>query len=290
MRLFFVVAQVVTALLLFSTKVAHAEVRLASTTSTQNSGLYDYLTPLIEADIQDDIKIIAVGTGQALKLGENGDVDLLIVHAPDKEKAFIAAGHGESRQPFMYNQFVIVGPKTDPANVKTAQTAVAAFAAIQHSGNQGSVKFTSRADNSGTHFKELKLWKAAGVAPQGDWYLETGSGMGATLNVTAASDAYTLSDSSTWFKFANKQNLATVFSGDPVLFNQYSVILIPQTKYPHINRVKAQAVADWLVSEKGQQAINRYHILGEQAFTANAESANAPKRSSAEKPVNAVTN
>ncbi len=252
--------------------VNYADVKLASTTSTQNSGLYDYLIPLIEADIGDEIKVIAVGTGQALKLGENGDADLLVVHAPDKEKAFVEAGFGIDRQPFMYNEFVVVGPASDPAKVKTAETAVAAFTDIARAGIAGKAKFASRGDNSGTHFKEQGLWKAANLKPEGEWYLSTGSGMGATLNTAVGMNAYTLSDSSTWLKFANKQNLVSVFSGDPVLFNQYSVILIPKKRHPHVNLEKAQAIAKWLLSKKGQQAINAYQINGQQAFTANADS------------------
>lgn len=251
--------------------VAYADVKLASTTSTQNSGLYDYLIPLIEADINETIKVIAVGTGQALKLGENGDADLLIVHAPKKEKAFVAAGHGMDRQPFMYNQFVIVGSQNDPANVRQTTSATAAFAAIEKAGEQQQTQFVSRGDNSGTHFKEKMLWQAANLSPNGSWYRESGSGMGATLNIAAAADAYTLSDSSTWLKFANKQNLVTVFSDDPMLFNQYSVILIPQSKHSHIKAEQAQKIADWLISEKGQAAINAYQIQGQQAFTANAK-------------------
>ncbi len=251
--------------------VAQADIKLASTTSTQNSGLYDYLIPLIEADIGEKINVIAVGTGQALKLAENGDADLLVVHAQTKEKAFIKAGHGTDRQPFMYNQFVIIGPKTDPADVKSAKTAVQALTRIDNAGQAGKAQFISRGDSSGTHYKEQNLWRAANLTHKGQWYLESGSGMGATLNIAAASNAYTLSDSSTWLKFANKQHLTTVFSGDPILFNQYSVILIPKEKYAHIQFDKAKAIADWLVSDKGQQAINAYQINGQQAFTANAK-------------------
>ncbi len=250
--------------------IAHANIKIASTTSTQNSGLYDYLIPLIEADIGEKISVIAVGTGQALKLGENGDADLLIVHAPAKEKAFIRAGHGISRQPFMYNQFVIVGPNNDPAAVKKSKTATEALMAISTAGKKNAIQFISRGDNSGTHFKEKNLWQKAGITPQGKWYRESGSGMGATLNIAAASDSYTLSDSSTWLKFANKQNLTTLFAGDPVLFNQYSVILLPKEKHPHIKSTQAKAIAKWLISEKGQKAINAYQIKGQQAFTANA--------------------
>lgn len=257
-------------LALFSGKV-HADVKLASTTSTQNSGLYRYLVPLIEADIGESIKVIAVGTGQALKLGENGDADLLIVHAPAKEKAFVAAGHGIDRQPFMYNQFVIVGSQNDPAAVAQASSVTAALAAIEQAGKQRQTQFISRGDNSGTHFKEAALWQAANLTPNGSWYRESGSGMGATLNIAAAADAYTLSDSSTWLKFANKQNLTTLYADDPVLFNQYSVILIPPDKHPHVKADKARAIAAWLLSEKGQNAINAYQIQGQQAFTANAK-------------------
>lgn len=257
-------------LVLSAFTISFADIKIASTTSTQNSGLYDYLIPLIEKDVGETIHVIAVGTGQALKLGENGDADLLIVHAPNKEKAFITAGHGIKRQPFMYNQFVIVGPQSDPAHAGTAKSAISALAAIRSAGKEGTVAFISRGDNSGTHFKEKTLWQAANVVPNGKWYRESGSGMGATLNIAAATDGYTLSDSSTWLNFANKQNLTIVFSGDPVLFNQYSVILIPKSKYPHIKAKTAEKIADWLVSEKGQAAINAYTIKGKQAFSANA--------------------
>lgn len=247
-------------------------VKLASTTSTQNSGLYDYLLPLIEADTGTSIKVIAVGTGQALKLGENGDVDMLVVHAPDQEKTFVDNGYGIARQEFMYNEFIVVGPDADTAKVRTAKTAVEAFTAISNSGVDGVAKFASRGDNSGTFFKEQSLWQKAGITPQGKWYLATGSGMGATLNIAAAANAYSLADSSTWLKFANKQNLVSLFAGDPVLFNQYSVILIPKQRHPHTNSESAQKVAAWLVSARGQQAINAYRINGKPAFTANAAS------------------
>ncbi|MGY0400144.1 MAG: substrate-binding domain-containing protein [Ostreibacterium sp.] len=251
--------------------IAQADVKIASTTSTQNSGLYDYLIPILEKAIDDKIKVIAVGTGHALKLGENGDADLLIVHAPDREKTFIDKGYGIDRRPFTHNQFIIVGPDKDPAGVKNLKTAVEAFSAIQASGKQKKIQFISRGDNSGTYYKEKSLWKIAHIAPKGGWYRESGSGMGTTLNIAAAMNAYTLSDSSTWLKFANKQNLTALFSGDPVLFNQYSVILIPKARYPHVQYDKAKAIADWLISKKGQQTINAYRIKGVQAFTANAK-------------------
>lgn len=259
-------------LTLVTTTSVKAELILASTTSTQNSGFYDYLIPVLEKAVNDTIKVVAVGTGQALKIGENGDADLLIVHAPEKEQAFVEAGYGVERQPFMYNEFVIVGPKTDPAQLSQAQTANQAFNQLYQAAAtaQHPVQFISRGDNSGTHFKEKALWQAAGLVPDGRWYRESGSGMGATLNIAAATDAYTLSDSSTWLKFANKQNLTVIFSGDSVLFNQYSVIIIPSTRHPHSNEVKAREVAKWLVSPVGQQAINAYQINGQQAFTANA--------------------
>lgn len=258
-------------LLLLISTIIQADVKVASTTSTQNSGFYDYALPILQEKIGEEIQVIAVGTGRALNLGENGDVDLVIVHAPAKEKEFVAAGHGEDRRPFMYNQFVIVGPESDPAGVKTAKTAAEALSKIAES----QAKFASRGDNSGTHFKEQALWKAANITPEGDWYMETGSGMGATLNTAASTDAYSLSDSSTWLKFNNKQNLVTLFKGDPVLYNQYSVMLVPKSKYPHVNDAGAKKIADWLVSEEGQAAINAYQINGEQAFTANAGDSSA---------------
>ncbi|MPV85393.1 hypothetical protein GCU85_01420 [Cardiobacteriales bacterium ML27] len=254
---------------------AKADVTIASTTSTQNSGLYDYLIPILEKEIGESIKVVAVGTGQALKLGENGDADLLIVHAPKKEIEFVSAGHGVDRRPFMYNEFFIVGPSENPAGLAVGQDVKTAFAAIEAAGQAGELTFASRGDDSGTHFREMMIWDAAAIAPQGDWYLQTGSGMGATLNIAAGKNAHTLTDSSTWLNFANKQNLVKLFAGNPILFNQYSVIRIPKEKYPHVNDDKAKQIADWLVSETGQSAINAYHIKGEQAFTANASDAAA---------------
>ncbi|MBS9778309.1 MAG: substrate-binding domain-containing protein [Gammaproteobacteria bacterium] len=248
-----------------------AEVILASTTSAQNSGLYDYLIPLIEEHIHDSVKVIAVGTGQALRLGENGDADILIVHAPEKEKEFISLGFGMNRQQFMYNNFLIVGSADDPARVQSSQTAREAFDRIQTVGKEKKTNFVSRGDDSGTHVKELSLWKNSPANSDGSWYLESGSGMGATLNIAIANEAYTLSDSSTWLSYKNKQNSVSLFAGDPVLFNQYSVILIPPKRHPHVNAKKAQAIADWLTSKEGQQAINSFTINGEQAFFANAQ-------------------
>lgn len=256
--------------LLCCLSLVQAKVKIASTTSTQNSGLYDYLIPLIEADIGEDIHVISVGTGQALKLAENGDVDLLIVHAPDKEKDFVAAGYGINRQPFMYNQFMLVGPQNDPANIHSAKTINEAMSRLATAGQKKMLQFVSRGDRSGTHFKEQQLWQIANLNQYGDWYLESGSGMGATLNIAAAQNAYTLSDSSTWLNFGNKQKLTVLFHHDPRLFNQYSVIEISTDKHPHIHQAKAREIAEWLVSDKGQQAINAYQIHGQQAFTANA--------------------
>lgn len=257
-------------LLSFSFSVVQADIKLASTTSTQDSGLYDYLIPLIEKDIGENINVIAVGTGQALKIAENGDADLLIVHAPAKEKAFVAAGHGFDRQSFMYNQFIIIGPSNDPAGIKDNETAAQALTNIEAAGKAGKAEFVSRGDSSGTHFKEQRLWEFAKLKHDGKWYLESGSGMGPTLNIAAASNAYTLSDSSTWLRFNNKQDLVMLFSCDPILFNQYSVILIPKEKHPHVKLEQAKAISAWLLSEKGQNAINAFKINGEQAFTANA--------------------
>ncbi len=262
---------IVVLILCVMSNISYADIKIASTTSTENSGLFEYIIPIIEKNVNDKVKVIAVGTGQALNLGENGDVDLLIVHAPNKEKTFIKEGFGQDRKEFMYNKFIIIGPKDDQAKVKGVTSAVKALSNIAKSGQKKESKFISRGDSSGTHFKELELWQNSSLSPVGDWYLQTGSGMGATLNIAASTDAYTLADSSTWLKFNNKQNLQELFSDDKALFNQYSVILIPKTRFKDINYQGAKKVSDWLVSDEGQKIINSYKINNQQAFIANAK-------------------
>jgi len=258
-------------LLLLMAPKAIADVTIASTTSLQDSGFYAYILPMLEKAIAQRIKIVSVGTGQALKLGENGDVDMVIVHAPDREAAFIKAGFGIDRTPLMTDRFIIIGPRTDPAKLKTAKTAVAAFQALAKAGERQQATFVSRGDSSGTNIREQNLWHQAGIQPQGHWYIESGTGMGATLNITAAINAYTLTDTSTWMRFDNKQQLTTVFAKDPALRNQYSAIIIPRTRYPNSNAKGARAIIDWLASPKGQRAINAYQLHNKPVFKANAK-------------------
>jgi tungstate transport system substrate-binding protein len=241
-----------------------------STTSTQNSGLYEYLLPKFTTKTGIAVHVVAVGTGQALKNAENGDGDVLIVHANSAEEKFVANGYGVSRQNLMYNDFVVVGPSDDPARIIGSTTAAEGFAKAA----QSSSAFTSRGDNSGTHKKELAIWKAAGITPasaSGTWYRELGTGMGATLNTTAHMGAYTLTDRATWISFRNKQNLQIVVEGDPSLFNQYGIILINPARHAHVQEKLAQIFIDWMTGTEGQAAIAAYKLNGKQLFTPNAK-------------------
>lgn len=235
---------------------------LASTTSAQNSGLYDAILPIFTAETGIRVHVVAVGTGQAIRIARNGDADLLLIHHRPSEEAFVASGFGLERRDVMYNEFVIVGPGNDPAKIAASATAVEAFARIAAKG----APFASRGDDSGTDLREQELWGKAGVAPDGAWYLETGSGMGATLNYAAARQAYTLSDRGTWAGFGNKQALRLLFEGDPALINPYSVVLLNPARFPHLKADLARELADWLVSDTGQQAIAAFRISGKPAF------------------------
>jgi tungstate transport system substrate-binding protein len=242
-----------------------------STTSTQNSGLFDFILPKFTAKTGIEVRVVAVGTGQALKNARNGDGDVLLVHAKPAEEKFIAEGYGVERSDLMYNDFVIIGPRTDPAGVRDLQDATAALSAIA----QGRAPFASRGDDSGTHKKELSLWKQTGIEPQeasGGWYRETGSGMGATLNTAAGMGAYTISDRATWIAFNNKGDLEILVAGDKRLFNQYGVILVSPHKHPHVKAKAGQAFIDWLLSKEGQAAIASYRLNGQQLFFPNAQS------------------
>ena len=240
---------------------------LASTTSTQNSGLLDAILPLFTARTGIEVRVVAVGTGQALRIARNGDADALLVHHRPSEDAFVAEGYGIDRRDVMYNDFIIVGPAGDPAGVGAQPDALAAMRAIA----EARQPFASRGDDSGTHKKEQELWKAAGIAPEGDWYLETGAGMGATLNFAVAKETYALTDRGTWISFGNKGGLRRLFSGDRALFNPYGIILVNPARYPHVKARQARAFSDWLVSDEGQRAIGAFRILGQQAFCPNAE-------------------
>ena len=242
---------------------------LQSTTSTQNSGLFAEVLPQFEAFSGIEVRVVAVGTGQALRNAANGDGDALLVHAKSDEEEFVAQGFGVSRFDVMYNDFVIVGPAGDPAGVRTAGTAQLAFSAIA----AAQAKFISRGDDSGTHKTERRLWTDAGLSPAGDamqWYIETGSGMGATLNMASALGAYTLTDRGTWIAFGNKGDLAVVFDGDPDLFNQYGIIVVNPEMHPSVKSSQANQFSAWLRSAQGQAAIASFKVDGQQLFFPNA--------------------
>ena len=244
-------------------------ITLASTTSTQNSGLFDYLLPKFTVKTGIDVRVIAVGTGQAIKIAEKGDADVILVHDKQAELKFVSQGYGIERHEVMYNDFVIVGPKNDPAGVRGLREAVQAFARIA----QAQASFISRADDSGTHRQELRLWDKARIDPRpfsGKWYKEVGAGMGATLNTAAGIDAYTLSDRATWMTFRNRASLEMLVEGDPVLFNQYSVILVNPALHKNIRADAAKKFSDWPLSAEGQQIIGAYQINGQILFHPNA--------------------
>ncbi len=242
-------------------------ITVASTTSTENSGLFDHILPLFQEETGIEVRVVAQGTGQALETGRRGDADVVFVHARALEDAFVAEGYGVERFDVMYNDFVIVGPGEDPAGLADADDAASAMAAIA----EAEAPFASRGDDSGTHVAEMNLWEAAGVAPEGQWYLSTGSGMGATLNTAAQVPAYALTDRATWLSFANRGPLEIAFEGDPVLFNPYGIILVNPERHPHVKAEQGQAFIDWVVSQAGQEAIAGYTVAGEQLFFPNAE-------------------
>ncbi len=245
-------------------------ITLASTTSTENSGLFGHLLPRFTRATGVDVRVIAVGTGQALRLARNGDADVLLVHHRASEERFVAEGYGVKRHDVMYNDFVLVGPRADPAALRGLDDAVAALARVARAG----ALFASRGDDSGTHKKERDLWAAAGIDPgdaSGTWYRETGSGMGATLNAAVGMAAYALTDRATWLAFQNKGDLEIVVEGDERLFNPYGVILVDPAKHPHVKAEAGQAFIDWLVSEPGQAAIATYRLDGRQLFFPSAE-------------------
>lgn len=242
-------------------------ITVASTTSTENSGLFGHILPLFQEETGIEVRVVAQGTGQALETGRRGDADVVFVHARELEEAFVADGYGVERFDVMYNDFVIVGPGEDPAGLAGADDAASAMAAIAAI----EAAFASRGDNSGTHVAEMNLWEAAGVAPEGQWYLSTGSGMGATLNTAAQVPAYALSDRGTWLSFANRGSLEIVFEGDPVLFNPYGIILVHPERHPHIKAEQGQAFIDWVISPAGQEAIASFTVAGEQLFFPSAE-------------------
>jgi tungstate transport system substrate-binding protein len=247
---------------------------VASTTSTQDSGLFGHILPLFKAKTGIEVKVVALGTGQALDTARRGDADVVFVHAKAEEEKFLSEGFGVKRYPVMYNDFILVGPKSDPAGIAGSKDIVTALKAIKAKGSP----FISRSDRSGTHIAELQLWKLAGIdiaADKGPWYREIGQGMGAALNMASASDAYLLSDRGTWLSFRNKRSLVIAVEGDKRLFNQYGVMLVNPEKHPTVKKELGQQFIDWLVSPEGQKAIADYKINGEQLFYPNANDPNA---------------
>jgi tungstate transport system substrate-binding protein len=247
---------------------------VASTTSTQDSGLFEYLLPKFKAKTGITVKVVAQGTGKALDTGRRGDADVVFVHAKAQEEKFLAEGNGVKRFPVMYNDFVVVGPKSDPAGIKGTKDVAKALQTIM----KKKAEFISRGDRSGTHSAELRLWKAAGVdieKDKGPWYKAIGQGMGATLNTAAASNAYTLTDRATWIHFKNKQNLVIEVQGDKRLFNQYGVMLVNPQKHPNVKKDLGQQFIDYLISPEGQKDIAGYKVNGQQLFFPDANDHNA---------------
>lgn len=256
--------------LLSNTGMADDSILLQSTTSTANSGLYDFLLPRYRQRSGVQVNVVAVGTGQAIRNASNCDADVLLVHARAAEEKFVADGFGVERFDLMYNDFVVVGPQTDPANVIGTESVTGALLKIAES----NAIFASRGDHSGTHKKELELWKAIDINTQvvsGTWYRETGSGMGATLNAAVGMGAYTLTDRATWLNFKNRQRHQIVFEGDQSLFNQYGVILVNPDQCPRVNAAAGKAFIKWLTGTEGQQLIEAYQLNGEQLFYPNAK-------------------
>jgi|TARA_B100001540_G_scaffold317269_1_gene349748 tungstate transport system substrate-binding protein len=252
-----------------SVPAAQDSIVIQSTTSTANSGLYDYLLPLFEETHGIKVNVVAVGTGQAIRNAMRGDGDVLLVHAESDEKQFVADGWGVERFDLMFNDFVLVGPAADPAGLEEADSVGEALTRISLSGKF----FASRGDDSGTHKKELALWRSAGIDPSeasGGWYRETGSGMGATLNVAVGMNAYCLTDRATWISFANKQGLRVLYEDDPPLFNQYGIILVDSKKHPHVKAQAGQVFVDWMIGKAGQTAIANFRRSGQQLFFPNA--------------------
>lgn len=261
-------------LLALSTQMrAHAQekyITVSSTTSTEQSGLFKYMLPIFQKKAGFQVRVVAVGTGQALDIGRRGDADVVFVHAKPLEEKFLAEGHGVQRFDVMYNDFVLIGPKSDPARVAGTKDITAALQKIK----AAQVPFVSRGDKSGTHFAELSLWKLAGIdiaKDKGPWYRDTGQGMGPALNSASGMNAYILSDRGTWLSFKNRADLAIAVEGDNRLFNQYGIMLVNPAKHPNVKKEMGQAFVDWVISADGQKAIAEYKIGNEQLFFPNAK-------------------
>ena len=244
------------------------EIKVAVTTSFENSGLSDVLLPAIDQDLGLEVQLLVVGTGQALRLGEAGDVDAILVHSRAAEEAFVDAGFGTHRREIMYNDFIFIGPEADPAGIAASSSAAEALRQIAAS----EPAFVSRGDDSGTHKKELSLWSEAGqdAATFGNWYRQVGAGMGASLNTAAGLDAYIIADRASWLNFGNKAGLALLYSGDPALFNQYAFLPVNPEKHAHVRNDLALQLEEWLVSPRAEELINTYKINGETLFVFNA--------------------
>ena len=258
----------------FAASAQEKFITVASTTSTEQSGLFGYLLPIYEKETGVKVRVVALGTGQALDVGRRGDADVVFVHARAAEEKFLAEGQGVKRYPVMYNDFVLIGPKSDPAKIAGGRDILAAMKKIE----AAQAPFVSRGDRSGTHMAELDLWKASGVdidKSKGLWYRDTGQGMGPALNTAASMGAYILADRGTWLAFKNRGDLDILVQGDKRLFNQYGVMLVNPEKHPTVKKDLGQQFIDWLVSPAGQKAIADYKIGGEQLFYPNAADANA---------------
>jgi tungstate transport system substrate-binding protein len=270
-RVFIAVALAAVAL---ATQAQERFITVASTTSTEQSGLFGYLLPIYEKQTGVKVRVVALGTGQALDVGRRGDADVVFVHARAAEEKFLAEGQGVKRYPVMYNDFVLIGPKSDPAKVGGGKDILAAMKKVEASQSP----FVSRGDRSGTHMAELELWKAAGVdidKSKGPWYRDTGQGMGPALNTASSMNAYILADRGTWLAFKNRGDLEILVEGDKRLFNQYGVMLVNPEKHPNVKKDLGQQFIDWLVSPAGQKAIADYKINGEQLFYPNASDPSA---------------
>jgi tungstate transport system substrate-binding protein len=245
-------------------------ITVASTTSTEQSGLFKHLLPVFQQKTGIQVRVVALGTGQALDMGRRGDADVVFVHAKPLEEKFVAEGFGVQRFEVMYNDFIVVGPKSDPAKIGGTKDVVQGLQKIRNTQSP----FASRGDKSGTHFAEVELWKVAGMdiaKDKGPWYRETGSGMGPTLNTASGMNAYALTDRGTWLSFKNRGELVISVEGDQRLFNQYGVMLVSPAKHPHVKKDMGQAFIDWVISSEGQKTIAGYKIGGEQLFFPNAK-------------------
>jgi len=262
------------ALVAFGAQAQDRFITVASTTSTENSGLFGFMLPVFEKRTGIQVRVVALGTGQALDLARRGDADVVFVHAKAAEEKFLAEGQGVKRYPVMYNDFVLIGPKGDPAKVAGGTDILVAFRKI----DAANAPFVSRGDRSGTNMAELKLWKAAGIdiaKDKGPWYRDTGQGMGPALNTASSMNAYILADRGTWLAFKNRGDLTIVVQGDKRLFNQYGVMLVNPAKHPSVKKDLGQAFIDWVISPEGQKVIADYKINGEQLFYPNADDSGA---------------